>query len=195
MSEIKDFFDRLAPSWDDGAKGKEKEIKTLLGRLGIKKGDDVLDLACGTGVITSYLHDLSSNDVTGLDLYPKMIEGARRNYLDKPWAHFEVGDFLSWPSPKRFDFIVIYNAYPHFLDPQALSSCLAKKLQKGGRFTVVHSLGRKELDEHHSNVPSSISRSLLSPQEEALNFVGDFKIDLAEEGEHFYLLRGVKLGA
>jgi 2-polyprenyl-3-methyl-5-hydroxy-6-metoxy-1,4-benzoquinol methylase len=195
MSEIKDFFDKLAPSWDDGAKGKENEIKALLGRLGIKKGDDVLDLACGTGVITSYLHDLSSNDVTGLDLSPKMIEMAKRKYLDKPWAHFEVGDFLSWSSLKLFDFIVVYNAYPHFLDPKVLSSCLAKKLRNGGKFAIVHSLGRKELDKHHSNVPCSISRNLLSPQEEALNFADGFKIDLTEEGENFYLLRGVKLGA
>ena len=195
MNEVKEFFDSLAPSWDRNQPDREAVIKALIGRVGIQKGDSVLDLACGTGTITSYLHDFSNVDVLGLDLSPKMIEIAKAKYLDKPWAHFEDGDFLSWSSEMRFDVIVLYNAYPHFKDPSLLSECFAKHLKPNGRFAILHSLGRVELDEHHAHVPSEVSRSLASPKEEAKHFEKDFEIYLQEEGKHHYLLGGIKLSA
>ena len=190
MNQTKEFFDALAPKWDEGQEAKEGFILSLLRQIGIQKGDRVLDLACGTGVITEHLHDLSGEDVLGLDLSSKMIEIAKKKYEGKGWAHFEEGDFLSWGKEERFDVIVLYNAYPHFLDPKRLSACLAKHLKDGGKFAIVHSLGRKKLDEHHANIPGNISRSLLPPKEEASFFRGDFDVFLQKEGEDFYLLAG-----
>lgn len=195
MNEVKEFFDSLAPSWDANQPDREAAIKALIERVDIHEGDSVLDLACGTGTITSFLHDFSGSDVYGLDLSPKMIEIAKAKYLDRPWAHFEEGDFLSWDKEEKFDVIVLYNAYPHFKDPALLSERFAKHLNEGGRFAIIHSLGREELDKHHAHVPAEVSRSLLSPSEEALSFAKDFSIFLQEEGEHHYLLAGAKLSA
>ena len=195
MNQVKEYFDMIAPNWDANQPDKEKTIKALLDKVGIKKGDRVLDLACGTGTITGLLHDISMADVYGLDLSSKMIEIAKKKYNDKLWAQFEDGDFLSWDSEKKFDVIVLYNAYPHFSDPSFLSRCFAKHLNVGGRFAIIHSLGRKELDMHHANVPSEVSRSLSSAEVEAKNFEKEFASFLKEEGEHYYLLAGAKLGS
>ena len=195
MNQVKEYFDMIAPNWDANQPDKEKTIKGLLDKVGIKKGVRVLDLACGTGTITGLLHDFSMADVYGLDLSSKMIEIAKAKYEDKPWAHFEEGDFLAWDNGEKFDVIVLYNAYPHFNDPSFLSECFAKHLSVGGRFAIIHSLGRKELDMHHANVPHDVSRSLSSPEEEAKSFEKEFAIFLKEEGEHYYLLAGTKLGS
>ncbi len=193
MSQVKEFFDTLAPKWDSQQSKTEKEILPLLEKIGIKEGDRVLDLACGTGTITSLLHGLSKEKVVGLDVSTGMIDIAKEKYKDAPWAEFRCGDFLSIAMPEKFDVIVLYNAYPHFMDPKHLSKCFSKALNAGGVFAIVHSLGRKELDEHHSYVPCAISRSLLSPEEEGKNFINEFEIVEAPEGDHFYFLKGRKL--
>lgn len=50
-------------------------------------GGPVVDVGCGTGYATGYLHDLGV-DAFGIDLSPEMIAIARR---DHPDARFEVG--------------------------------------------------------------------------------------------------------
>ena len=43
MNAIKDYFDTMANSWDAMEKKKDEEILPLLKRIGIQKGDYVLD--------------------------------------------------------------------------------------------------------------------------------------------------------
>ena len=192
MNPVKDYFDSIAPNWDSCQPDKNKIITSLIDKIGIKKGDAILDLACGTGTITGILHGFSEANVYGLDLSPKMIEIAKEKYVGQDWAYFEAGDFLTWENEMKFDVIVLYNAYPHFKDPSLLGECLFKHLNEGGKFAIIHSLGRKELDLHHANVPHEVSRSLSSPKEEAKCFENNFTVFMQEEGEHFYLLAGTK---
>ncbi len=195
MNPVKDYFDSIAQNWDSCQPDKKEIIRSLIDKIPIKKGDLVLDLACGTGTITGLLHEFSSQTVYGLDLSPKMIEIARQKYKGQDWANFEDGDFLTWDKGKKFNVIVLYNAYPHFQNPSLLSDCFSRHLKEGGKFAILHSLGRKELDMHHSNVPQQISRSLSYPKDEARYFEKNFRISLQEEGEHFYLLTGSKLSS
>lgn len=193
MSQVKDFFDSLAPNWDAQQSKTKEQILPLLHKIGIKEGDRVLDLACGTGTITSYLHELSSATVVGVDISEGMIDIAKKKYETVPWAEFVCGDFLSLSFEKKFDVVVLYNAYPHFMDPRSLAEAFSKTLNPNGVFAIVHSLGRKALDMYHSNVPCAISRSLLSPEQEAKNFAPYFEIKEASEGEDFYFILGKKI--
>lgn len=187
MNPIEEFFDKLAPTWDEGDHTYDKRVGPLLDRLPIKKGDDVLDLACGTGVITGLLHEKSEIEVTGLDLSSKMIEIARTKYSKAPWAKFEAGDFLEY-SGKSFDWIIIYNAYPHFLDPNSLAKKLHACLKENGHFAIIHSLGRKALEKHHKGISENKSRILMEPKSEASYFKDGFIVEIAEESETHFLL-------
>lgn len=189
---VERYFDELAPSWDSLPIENPLEVDFLLKNLGIQKGDKVVDIACGTGVISAKLHALSAAPVMGIDLSEKMIALARKKYAACPWAHFVQGDFLAYPEEKAFDFAVIYDAYPHFLDPKALSKALKKVLVSQGRFAIVHSLSRKELHERHEGLGKDLSRDLLPAKEEASFFAEDFTILKAEETPHSFLILGVK---
>lgn len=184
------FFDRLAPSWDENETCPVERKRALLARLPLQAGDRVLDLACGTGVVTGLVHEITSAPVVGVDISPKMIEIARQKYKDEPWASFVEGDLFNVPLA-RCDFALIYNAYPHFADPKGLSARLEALLDKGGRFAILHSLSRKQLDAHHAHC-MDLSRSLEEPQAEARHFAKEFVIDLAQEGDDFYLIAGHK---
>lgn len=192
MNEIRDYFDTLANSWDAMEKKKDEEILPLLKKIGIQKGDYILDLGCGTGRITGLLHSLSDAPVFGLDISSNMISLAEKKYEGKEYAHFEVGDFLTQSFQKPFDVIVIYNAYPHFLNVEELSSSLAKNLKEGGRFAIVHSLSREQLSHVHSGCDHKTTRILSSPLEEGKHFEKQFDILLAEEDDSSFLIVGKK---
>ena len=190
--EIKDFFDGLAPYWDAHEDTSDEKILSLLKRIGIKKGDAVLDVACGTGRITSLLHDLSGANVLGVDISDKMIAIAKKKYENKPWAHFECADFCAMKGEKKYDVVVLYNAYPHFLKPEELKNALTCCLKQGGLFAIVHSMGRERLSHHHEGVPSSVSRDLGKASVEAKRFLSHFSIVLTEEDENHYIIVGKK---
>lgn len=189
---VKDFFNEAAPTWDAREKTPDAVKLALLRRLDLPKGAKVLDVACGTGVVTGLIHELTDAPICGIDVAPRMIEIAREKYRGATWARFEVADLMTYAPTEKYDYAVIYNAYPHFLSPEMLARKLAELLTDGGRFAVVHSLSRAQLDSHHKGAVSPISRSLKSPLEEAAFFTPHFRIDVAEESDRHYLIIGTK---
>jgi len=187
--QVQTFFDALASSWDERAEDDLTFVRGLFERIPIEKGNRVLDCACGTGVVTGLLAELSGERVEAIDISPKMIEVAQAKYQNDPRVNFRCVDFLSL-GDERYDRIVIYNAYPHFLNPSALCDALYDHLNPGGRFAIVHSLGRARLRAHHAGEAQHISRDLASPNEEWEIFNNNFTRVAAEESESHYLLVG-----
>ena len=191
MNNIAEFFSNIAERWDSMETTPSQTIDALLARCDIKEGDHVLDLACGTGIITEKLINLSHRKVIALDIAPKMIEIAMSKYSRNPLAEFLVGDFLEIRLSETFDKIIVYNAYPHFLDREAFREALLRNLKPGGEFSILHSLSRAALDDHHRGI-ESISRFLLPVDEEASFYKNDFIILDSEEDEAHYFIRGRK---
>ena len=162
---VEKYFDHLAGEWDSYQECPADVKRALLGKIGIERGAHVLDVACGTGAITAELHGITGEKVRGVDLSGEMIAVARRKFAGCDWAEFERIDFLDMPEDEVFTDIVIYNAYPHFLDPRALAKKAHALLKDGGKLAIVHSLGRNILNSHHKQHADHVSRPLGSPPE------------------------------
>ena len=176
MNKIKAFFDNIASCWDNACDDMHL-VNTLLDELNIKNGDMVLDVACGKGIITPLLHDRSQNKVLAIDISDEMIKGAKLKYKGNPDLKFISGDFLEAGFEDQFDYIVMYNAYPHFLDVETLSLVVYKALKKGGHFAIIHSISKEELNSHHEQKAMGVSRYLESAQIEAKKFETQFKLE------------------
>ena len=148
-TSIEAFFDRAASSWDDEMIKDDLIIKTILDNAQVKEGDTVLDVACGTGVMIPYYLERSANP-TGIDLSKKMVEISQSKFKD---IEFIWGD------------VVVYNAFPHFIDPEALVKHLATLLNKDGTLTIAHGMSRERINHHHEGVASSISNGLMEASE------------------------------
>ena len=72
-SDVIEFFDRCAPFWDEDMVRNETVIAEILDYGGICPGVDVLDVACGTGVLFPDYIKRNVNDLTGIDISPAMI--------------------------------------------------------------------------------------------------------------------------
>ena len=184
MDKVKKFFDDRAEDWDSYCPKSQEELELLLNDIDIKQGDKVLDLACGTGVITNILFDKSQTDLYAIDLSSKMIDVAKSKYKNAK-IHFIDSDFLYYDE-NDFDAIVLFDAYPHFLNTDDFKNKLLLSLKKGGRLYIVHDCPRKELNAHHMTFAKDVSR-LLKPVKEEANFYSDsFDIIKAYEDDKTY---------
>ena len=50
-TDVIDFFDRCAPTWDAEMVRSDEKINIILNNAGVHSGSRVLDVACGTGVL------------------------------------------------------------------------------------------------------------------------------------------------
>ena len=166
-SDVISFFDRCAPDWDAEMIRNEPVIRTILDNAGIRAGMDVLDVACGTGVLFPDYLARDVHSVTGVDIAPEMARRAAEKFPD---ARVTVlcGDIETVPLPQPFDCCMVYNAFPHFPDPARLIAHLATLLKTGGRLSVAHGMSRAMLDRHHAGSASAVSISLISEMETLL---------------------------
>jgi demethylmenaquinone methyltransferase/2-methoxy-6-polyprenyl-1,4-benzoquinol methylase len=154
------FFDRLAPMWDADMVRNESVIGTILDNAGVAAGKTVLDVACGTGVLIPDYLSRGVASVTGIDVSPRMAEIARAKFEGER-VHIVCGDAERCTFDRRFDCIVVYNAFPHFADPERLIRTLSEALAPGGTLSIAHGMSREKLNAHHHGTPESVSCGLM----------------------------------
>ena len=162
------FFDRLAPQWDSDMIRHDDIIAHILDNAGVKEGCDVLDVACGTGVLFPDYLARKVSSLTAVDISPEMVRIARSKYPEDQ-VSVCCGDVETMDFDRQFDCIVIYNAFPHFPEPARLIETLSHLLKPGGTLTVAHGMSRAAIDRHHEGAASKVSVGLI--HEDALSAI------------------------
>ncbi len=187
--EIAAFFDRCAPWWDDDMIRNEEIIAAILNNGGIKEGAHVLDVACGTGVLFPDYLKRGAASVTGIDISPEMVRIAREKF---PEVSVICGDVEETAFDRKFDAVMVYNAFPHFSDPARLIGVLANLTKPGGKLSVAHGMSRDALTSHHSGRASTVSIDLLHERELAALFEPYFHVDVIISTDRMYQVSGVR---
>ena len=190
--DIIEFFDRCAPSWDADMIKSDVIIGKILDNAEVGEGMDVLDVACGTGVMFDYYLERQAASVTGIDISPEMAKIAARKYADEPRIRVICGDVEEFKFDRKFDRIVVYNAFPHFPYPKRLIKVLAGLLKEDGRLTVAHGMSREAIDGHHSGAASKVSNGLMSAESLKRIFDAHFEAEVVVSNRHMYQVSGVK---
>jgi len=159
-SDVIAFFDRLAPLWDADMVRHDDIIAHILDNAGVKEGCDVLDVACGTGVLFPDYLARKVGSLTAVDISPEMVRIARSKYPEEQ-VSVCCGDVENMDFDRQFDCIVIYNAFPHFPEPARLIETLSHLLKPGGILTVAHGMSRAAIDRHHEGTASKVSVGLI----------------------------------
>lgn len=189
--EVIEFFDRLAPGWDAEMIRNDAIISTILDKAGVQAGKDILDVACGTGVLIPDYLKRKVASVTGIDISPRMVEIAREKF-PQPGVEILCGDVETTDFGKPFDCIVVYNAFPHFPDPERLIAKLASLLKSGGTLTVAHGMSREKIDAHHHGSASHVSNGLMMAEDLAKIFAKHLNVTWILSDERMYQVAGKK---
>ena len=193
QKSVIEFFDRLAPEWDSNMIRNEKTIKTILDYSGIRENTDVLDVACGTGVLIPDYLNRKVNKVIGVDISPVMIEIARAKFSDSRIS-FINGDVEAYSFKELFDCSVVYNASPHFPEPGRLIKILSGILKQDGRLTIAHGMSRDKINTHHTSGSSSAVSLPLMAETELAKLMGLYlNVDTVVSNDDMYVVSGIKI--
>ena len=186
------FFDRMASSWDADMIKSDEIIGKILDNAEVSEGMDVLDVACGTGVMFPYYLQRNVASVTGIDISPEMAKIAAAKYAGESKVQVICGDVEEYAFGRKFDRIVVYNAFPHFPYPKRLIKTLAGLLKEDGRLTIAHGMSREAIDGHHSGSASKVSNGLMSAENLKRIFDAHFDVEVVISNRHMYQVSGVK---
>ena len=142
--EIDPLAARTKATWMAGdfgkiAKGYEPGAAEFVKRLNLKSGNDVLDVACGTGNL-SIPAARTGATVTGIDIAPNLVEQA------KAWAKaegvdasFEEGDAEQMPyADGSFDTVVTMFGAMFAPRPDRTAAELLRVCRSGGRIAMAN---------------------------------------------------------
>lgn len=181
------FFDRLAPGWDADMIRSDAIIGTILDNAGVVEGKQILDVACGTGVLFPDYLKRNVAGVTAIDISPEMAKIAGSKY---PSITVLCGDVEETAFDRKFDCIMVYNAFPHFPDPENLIRVLSGLLNPGGTLTVAHGMSRAAIDRHHEGSASKVSVGLMHEDALAAIFEKHLNVTVKISNDHMYQVTG-----
>ena len=187
--DIISFFDRLAPQWDADMIRYDDIIGMILDLGNVTAGSDVLDVACGTGVLFPDYLARNVGSLTGIDISPEMARIALEKF---PQVEVICGDVEEAEFSKKFDCIMVYNAFPHFPDPEHLIRVLSGLLKPGGILTVAHGMSRAQIDHHHEGKASKVSVGLMHEDDLAKIFEAHLTVSAKISNDRMYAVCGKK---
>ncbi len=190
--DVIDFFDSCARTWDAQMLKSDAIIGKILDNAEVGAGMDILDVACGTGVMFDYYLSREVSSVTGIDISSQMAKIAADKYACEPRVQVICADVEEYVFDRKFDRIVVYNAFPHFPYPKRLIKILSGLLKEGGRLTVAHGMSREAIDNHHSGCASKVSNGLMSAESLKRIFDAYFEVEVVISNGYMYQVSGVK---
>ena len=186
---IREFFNNFAPQWDNEPIADKEILDIILNNAGVKENINVLDVACGTGVLFPFYLERNIKSIAAVDLSPEMVKIAKSKF---PQADVICGDAENITFDRQFDVIMIYNAFPHFPKPVKVIENLTKHLKDDGRLCIAHGMSKKELDEIHRKSAGKVSNALLECEELAELLSPYFNIDIKISNDKMYQVCGTK---
>ena len=138
IENIEHTFDALAETYDMTAEedainfinALENAMHTVLQD---KKGLNILDIGCGTGLAASPAREYTSGGgaLTGIDISQKLLDEAKTRHIYDQLQRAEALQFLS-DKTESFDALIAANCFSYFADLDNIFAACAQALKPNG---------------------------------------------------------------
>ena len=118
--------------------GHYDAMQILLEISGVGNDDEVLDVACGPGLVASEFAR-HARQVTGIDITPAMIDQAQKRQQEQNQTNLDwrVGEAVPLPyGDDRFSLVITRYSFHHMLSPERALAEMIRVCKPGGRVLV-----------------------------------------------------------
>lgn len=138
LAAVREAFARQAERFDRyAAEADANTRERFAAALGPAATGRILEVACGTGVVTAALAPGAAK-IVGVDASPEMLARARARCAGLGHVGFLTADAETLPFPDgAFDAVVTRLAVHHFAHPERALAGIARVLRPGGRVAIV----------------------------------------------------------
>lgn len=193
----REHFNSVAERWDSlvppDAAAKLAEI---VAASGLSRRARVLDVGCGTGLLTPHLVDAvgETGVVIGIDFAEEMIRLAAAKEFG-PNVRFQTADAAELPFPEAdFDAVFCNNCFPHFPDKPGVLRELRRVLKTGGILVICHTSSREAVNRMHECVGGAVRHDRVPAGADLRRMLVEagFKADEVFDGPDRYIARAVR---
>lgn len=129
-------------------------VQVLIELSDVCKNDNVLDVACGPGIVTCEFA-LYADHVSGIDITPEMILQAEKRQLEKGIKNmtWDIGNSVSLPYPDNsFSIVLTRYSFHHLLEPQRTLSEMIRVCKTGGMVIVADVAVESSKSKYYDNL-------------------------------------------
>lgn len=137
---VLDHYAKLAADYDrKWGRYCRRTLSEALHQLALRGDEQVLDVACGTGLLAQMLRsEWPSIRFVGVDLSEQMLAVARLRLPEQPGVEWRLGKAEQLPLPSgRFEIVTCTNAFHLVADQVAALSEFRRVLQPGGTLVLI----------------------------------------------------------
>lgn len=135
---LTDYFDEVAPSYEAWAGGLHERVAARLAEVADPQpGEDVLDVGCGTGLVTHAVAKRvgRTGSVVGIDLSARMLEIAGKQARPNTKLVGMAAEQLVFKA-SSFDLVTMSESLAYLIDPPAALAEAHRVLRPEGRIAV-----------------------------------------------------------
>ncbi len=187
----RDFFSQRIHVFDPPLpEGVPERLKKIVASAKIAKGDVVLDVGTGTGILVPLIQAYKPEIIFACDLSEAMLAHLRKQY---PYAKTISADVRDLVLPDQSIDIVFLNAcYPNVVDKPGSFKNISRIMRSGGRMVISHPMGKSFIDLLKEKSPFSLDNFPKKAEAEALLEPYGFLIQQFIDEPKIYILVATK---
>jgi len=148
----RELFDKLCHVFDPPLpKGVPERLEKIVASAEVGKGDTVLDVGSGTGILIPLLQKYEPGCIYACDLSEAMLKQLKKHYSNVQTILSDIRDLTL---PDLSIHVVFINAcYPNIVDKAGAFTNISRMMQPAGRMVISHPLGKSFIDALKETVP------------------------------------------
>lgn len=192
------FFDKLSTRWDalQDMEALVSKLRDALRRLEIKPWEYILDLGSGTGNLTKAIMEQLGPEgrVVAVDISMQMLSIAGNKCGNSRQLRVCASAEELPLRVRTFHRAICFSAWPHFSDPEKVTSELHRLLRAGGKLHIWHLISRDKVNAIHTQAGEPISGDVLPMPGELAALLESFGFHILEatDGPEGYRVTGIK---